>query len=229
MNNKLKLLVLAMSGSILGGCANLGESEFTCSAMKKDGVCAGPKDIYELTNHRENLEGLSLEELDRQVNTESHVGHSHEQNGVATKRDADQGVVVYEKRSLEQQTPYNYQTAEVVPQTRFPTAHESQFGAWPNNGEPMAPEALAMMSEPEPMRILINSYKNESGALSMPGYVFVDTNPRTFEVGRDATLRPSRIVPLEMSRNSQKNMDRIKQRTQGVDGLGVESPVQGVK
>jgi conjugal transfer pilus assembly protein TraV len=228
MNVKLKLITLVMSGAFLGGCANLGQPDFTCASMKKDGVCAGPKDIYELTNHRESLENLTLEELEQQLNGD-HTGQGRFHFGVNTKpsKEGKEDVVVYKKRTLEQHTPYNYQTPEVIPQTRFPTSPESSFGAWPNNGEPMAPEALAMMSEPKPMRILINSYKTESGALNMPGYVFVDTNPQTFEIGRDASLRPSRIVPLELSRESNQNLDRMNQRAQGVDGLGVEAPING--
>ena len=81
MNTKFKLAFLAVSASFLAGCANLGQPEFTCSSLKKDGVCAGPKDIYELTNHRDSLENLSLEELDNQL----HKNHDHksEQTKVA--------------------------------------------------------------------------------------------------------------------------------------------------
>ena len=224
MKNNFKLAVLAVGAAILSGCANLGESEFTCKAMEKGGVCAGPQDIYELTNHRENLESLSLEELDQQL----HSDHQHSSSGVKQVGEhKPDDVTVYEGRSMDQQTPYNYERAEVIPQTRFPTASENSFDAWPNNGEPMAPEALAVMSEPEPMRILINSYKTENGALSMPGYVFVETNPRTFQVGRDATLRPSRIVPLQMKRDTDESLQRQRQRAQGVDGLGIETKVSG--
>lgn len=226
MKNYLTSVVM-LGGLVLGGCANLGQEEFTCNSLKKDGVCAGPQDIYEMTNHRENLEGLTLEELETQMTKGEHSNHNHE-GGVAhaaQELDGDEEVTVFEKRTLEQHTPYNYQKAEVVPQNRFATAPNTDFGAWPNNGEPMAPEALAIMSEPEPMRILINAYKDDSGALNMPGYVFVDTKPSTFRVGRDAALRPSRIIPLQMKRDSQQNLQRVNQRAQGVDGLGVEAPV----
>jgi len=226
MKNYLTSVVM-LGGLVLGGCANLGQEEFTCNSLKKDGVCAGPQDIYEMTNHRENLEGLTLEELETQMTKGEHSNHEHGEGvaHVAHESDSDEEITVFEKRTLEQHTPYNYQKAEVVPQNRFATAPNTDFGAWPNNGEPMAPEALAIMSEPEPMRILINAYKDDSGALNMPGYVFVDTKPSTFRVGRDAALRPSRIIPLQMKRDSQQNLQRVNQRAQGVDGLGVEVPV----
>lgn len=225
-NMKIKSTIVILGGLVMGGCANLGQEEFTCNSMKKDGVCAGPHDIYEMTNHRENLENLTLEELERQVTKGDHESHTHVAAGaMVADSEKHENVTVYEKRSLEQHTPYNYQKAEVVPQNRFPTPPGTDFGAWPNNGEPMAPEALALMTEPEPMRILINAYKDESGALNMPGYVYVDTKPSTFRVGRDATLRPSRIIPLQMKRESQQNLQRVKQRSQGVDGLGVEAPI----
>ena len=66
---------------MLGGCANLGQEEFTCNSLKKDGVCAGPQDIYEMTNHRENLEGLTLEELETQMTKGEHSNHNHEGGG----------------------------------------------------------------------------------------------------------------------------------------------------
>jgi len=226
MNTNIKLALLAVSASFLAGCANLGQSEFTCNSLKKDGVCAGPKDIYELTNHRDSLENLSLEELDNQL----HKNHEHSNTNGHTnvaKESSNDDVTVYESRTVEQHSPHNYQKAEVIPQTRFETSKQDGFGAWPNNGEPMAPEALAVMSEPEPMRILINAYTTENGALTMPGYVFVETNPRTFQVGRDATLRPSRIVPLQMKRNADKSLERQRNRAKGVDGLGVQAPVAG--
>lgn len=237
---RIKLIIsLIAATSAISGCANLGQEEFTCAGLKKNGVCAGPHDIYELTNHRENLEGLTLEQLDAQVNGHDHSNHDAEtdQDGesravtfsdfVSTQKKKNNDVTVYEPRTLEQHTPYNYQKAQAIPQTRFPTSPDSDFGAWPNNGDPMAPESLAVMSEPEPLRILVNSYKDKSGFLNMPGYVYVDTNPRTWQVGRDSTLRPSRIIPLELKRSSQESMQRIKQRAQGVDGLGVEVPVDG--
>ena len=234
------LFTLCTLTTVLSGCANLGQEEFTCEGLQKNGVCAGPHDIYELTNHRENLEGLTLEQLDKQINGHNHTSSANLEEGaenlptshhpvMPSQTSSSQEVTVYHPRTLEQHTPYDYQKAEAIPQTRFPTSHDSEFSAWPNNGEPMAPESLAVMSEPEPLRILVNSYRDESGFLNMPGYVYVDTNPRTWQVGRDSTLRPSRIIPLELKRSTQQSMQRIQQRSQGVDGLGVEVPTEGAK
>lgn len=210
-----------------GGCANLGKPEFTCDAKDKGGVCAGAKDIYELTNHRENLESLTLEELDNQVNN-NHEGHAHtvNDNRIASAKKAKDTPVQYEERTLEQHSPYNYQKAKVLPQTRFETPVDNEFGAWPNNGEPLAPEAMAMMSEPLPMRILVSAYKDEEGNLNMPGYVFVNVQSRTWQFGHDANMRPSRVIPLELKKQSEKELEEIKQRRNGVDGLGIKSKSQ---
>lgn len=220
---------LALYASVLSivGCANLGEPEFTCDSQDKGGVCAGAKDIYELTNNRENLEGLSLEELDRQVNSDKYKvnhGSSSDFQPAYARQSKDAEPIQYEERTMEQHSPYNYQKASVIPQTRFDTHVDSEFGAWPNNGEPLAPEAMAMMSEPMPMRILVSAYKDEEGNLNMPGYVFVDVQPRTWQFGHDANVRPSRVVPIELKRKTQKELEEIRQRAQGVDGLGIKNP-----
>ena len=218
---KVALSALVVTASLMSGCANLGKPEFTCNSMKKDGVCAGPHDIYELTNNRENLETLTLEELDKQVNKEAHIAHNH--TGIA--HEEDEQVNTYKPRTLEQQNPYEYQKAEVVPQKRFSVPYDNEFGAWPNNGEPMAPEAMAVMSEPMPMRVLVTAYKDESGALNMPGYVFVNVQPQEFKFGRDANLRPSRVIPLKMKQESAERLNRLQQRSNGVDPLGIENPI----
>ena len=113
-----------------------------------------------------------------------------------------------------------------MPQTRFETPIDNEFGAWPNNGEPLAPEAMAMMSEPLPMRILVSAYKDEDGNLNMPGYVFVNVPSRTWQFGNDANMRPSRVIPLELKKQSEKELEEIKQRRNGVDGLGIKSKSQ---
>ena len=218
---KVALSALVVTASLMSGCENLGKPEFTCPSMKKDGVCAGPHDIYELTNNRENLETLTLEELDKQVNKEAHIAHNH--TGIA--HEEDEQVNTYKPRTLEQQNPYEYQKAEVVPQKRFSVPYDNEFGAWPNNGEPMAPEAMAVMSEPMPMRVLVTAYKDESGALNMPGYVFVNVQPQEFKFGRDANLRPSRVIPLKMKQESAERLNRLQQRSNGVDPLGIENPI----
>lgn len=218
---KVALSALVVTASLMSGCANLGKPEFTCPSMKKDGVCAGPHDIYELTNNRENLETLTLEELDKQVNKEAHIAQNH--TGIA--HEEDEQVTTYKPRTLEQQNPYEYQKAEVVPQKRFSVPYDNEFGAWPNNGEPMAPEAMAVMSEPMPMRVLVTAYKDESGALNMPGYVFVNVQPQEFKFGRDANLRPSRVIPLKMKQESAERLNRLQQRSNGVDPLGIENPI----
>lgn len=218
---KLAMSALVFTASLISGCANLGKPEFTCNSIKKDGVCAGPHDIYELTNNRENLETLTLEELDKQVNKEQHIAHNHA--GIANEKDEE--VTTYKPRTLEQQNPYQYQKAEAVPQKRFSVPYDNEFGAWPNNGEPMAPEAMAVMSEPMPMRVLVTAYKDESGALNMPGYVFVNVQPQEFKFGRDANLRPSRVIPLKMKQESAERLNRLQQRSNGVDPLGIENPI----
>lgn len=59
----------------------------------------------------------------------------------------------------------------------------------------------------------------------MPGYVFVNVQPQEFKFGRDANLRPSRVIPLKMKQESAERLNRLQQRSNGVDPLGIENPI----
>lgn len=238
--NKMKSQVIKyistaviIAGSLaMSGCSTIGKEEFTCANMKKGGVCAGPRDIYELTNNRESLENLTQEDLARQkgYTEDGHENHVHEQYdknedpyvaGANLPARQSNGVVVYEERTNEQQSRESYQGAKVIPQTRYETSPESPFGAWPNNGEPLAPEALAVMSEPKPMRILVSSYTDPAGFLTLPGYIYVEVEPKTWRIGNSANFRPTRVVPLQMRKQSQQEMVEQEQRRKGVSPLNI--------
>jgi hypothetical protein len=220
MNTKSKMLGVAMLMTTLSGCVStIGQEDFTCNSLeKKNGVCAGPRDIYELTNNRDSLENLTVEELHNQVHKASHGVPS---NLHANNHSATDDNYVYEPRSNEQHTAMDYQHAEVIAKSPSTPNGITEFSRWPSNGEPLAPEALAVMQEPKPMRILVSSYTDANGVFHVPGYAFVNTQSATWIKGRAADLRPTRVVPLEMSLGSDRQMERIEQQRRGVSGLGV--------
>lgn len=148
MKNLIVLTVLCVTGLFLSGCvSSIGKEEFTCPNQKKGGACAGPRDIYELTNNRESLENLSVEDLHAQVHGHETENNKLRKNSQYSTDDIEQNNV-YVPRTTEQHGHDNYQRAElaVTPAKNERTA--SSFGSWPNNGEPFAPEALAVMSQP---------------------------------------------------------------------------------
>ncbi|MFC3034150.1 TraV family lipoprotein [Pseudoalteromonas fenneropenaei] len=220
MKALLSSTLLIVSSLGLSGCiASIGQQDFTCNNLKKGGVCAGPRDIYELTNNRESLEGLSEDELHHQV-------HQHKPQ-LQTNQPADQSQnYIYEPRSLEQQTSTDYQPSRLITGSVQHAAAPSEFARWPSNGEPMAPEALAVMQEPKPMRIMVNSYTDNKGVFHVPGYLYVNTQKSTWVKSPATDLRPSRVVPLDMVRKSEEQMQRVQQKRQGVDPLGVVTEPQ---
>lgn len=212
-------LIIVSSLGLSGCIASIGQQDFTCNNLKKGGVCAGPRDIYELTNNRESLEGLSEDELHQQV-------HQHEIQSLANRTTGKNENHIYEPRSLEQQSGTNYQQSNLITGNVQHTAAPNEFARWPSNGEPMAPEALAVMQEPKPMRIMVNSYTDNKGVFHVPGYLYVNTQKSTWVKSPATDLRPSRVVPLDMVRKSEEQMQRIQQKRQGVDPLGVVTEPQ---
>ncbi|PTC00526.1 TrhV, partial [Thalassospira xiamenensis] len=64
MKKLIYALTLLTASTAVSGCVSpIGEEDFSCPNIKKGGVCGGPRDVYELTNNRVNLEGLTEEEL----------------------------------------------------------------------------------------------------------------------------------------------------------------------
>ena len=224
MNNLLKLSLLAVSVSLTGCISSIGKEQFTCANLDKGGVCAGPRDIYELTNNRDSLEGLSEEDLHNQIH--GHKGAKTQHPIKKTEPETN----VYVERSIEQQGHINYERAELAPIHPPLSKQTSEFNQWPHNGEPLAPEALAMMEAPKPMRIMVNSFTDANGVFHVPGYVFVNTQRETWIKGSASNLRPTRVVPLELRTKSQQGIERINRQKQGVSPLGVvmgNQPEQG--
>jgi len=192
----------------------IGKPEFTCPNQKKGGVCAGPRDIYELTNNRENLNDLAEET--------KNAPKEQQKSTVKTTKSKEE-VVVYHARDLSQHGAGNYQRATVVSQEEFDNPSRDGFEAFPGNGEPLAPEPLAIVNPAKVMRILVASYTDAQNRLNMPGYVFVQVQEQSFSVGEAANLRPTRVVPLEVRSKSQEEERRQQQRSRGVSPLEVMS------
>ena len=218
MKNVIKLSAAIVITHFLSGCVTIGQEDFTCGNLKKGGVCAGPRDIYELTNNRESLENLSVEELHNQVHKESHGSINSVETSSAQQEDVSN---VYEARTNEQHSSMDYQTAQLVQQEEVIKPTASEFARWPSNGEPLAPEALAVMEEPKPLRIMVNSYTDAQGVFHVPGFAYVNTQKATWVKGAASDLRPTRVVPLQLRQKSDQNMQRINRQRQGVSPLGV--------
>ena len=237
-----KLLMAAAAVTImtgLSGCvSSIGQEDFTCPNLKKGGVCGGPRDVYELTNNRINLETLTQEELDAHRANQrmqsagpngplQFVGEDAPsgRGGVGNVRqDSNNDVVVYQPRGMGQQAPDNYERARALPQARFDSGERDEFGGWPSYEEPIAPEPLAILEPAQVMRVLIAAYTDNTGYLHMPGYTYVEVTPRRWSYGEAANTRPSRVVPLQIERRTREQQQRNHQLSQGVDPMEVVNP-----
>ncbi len=92
-----------------------------------------------------------------------------------------------------------------------------------------APEPLAIRADPRVLRILISPYEDSAGSLNMPGYAYVEIEPRRWLVGADANNRPARIVPLVVTQDAQQNLSTKEAKARTVDPLGVKHtlPIPG--
>lgn len=67
-----------------------------------------------------------------------------------------------------------------------------------------APEPIAVRQEPKILRVLMNAWEDDNKNLHMPGYSYIEIEPRRWVVGRGAIDKPSRITPLSIRKKSQE-------------------------
>lgn len=235
---RILLLAIPTITLLMQGCvASIGKEDFACPNEKKGGVCAGPRSIYELTNTRENLEDIAEDESFEgyyittnedgdtiAVKAEKASGQHDGQAESPTQQLASSVTAtpyVYEPRDHRQQAPGNYQKATPLPPLRVSSAKANDaYQQWPGTMEPLAPEPLSVLEPPKVMRILVNSYKDDAGNLVMPGYMYVQVEAETWSFGEAATLRPQRVVPLEIREKANQEESRQRYSGQGVSSLG---------
>jgi conjugal transfer pilus assembly protein TraV len=227
-------LLLASSVLLLSGCMTpIGKEEFTCPNQKKGGVCAGARDIYNLTNTRENLEGLSDEQVydgytitvdedgkkTAKKRAKNEAAPSKVQRVTKGKGADSKNEVVYEPREHTQHNHDNYQPAKVISQVRNQPIADDEFSSWPRATEPLAPEPLAVIEPPKIMRVLVASFKDHKGNLNMPGYVYVQVEPETWSVGEAANLRPQRVIPTQIREKATDEAAAQAKRKLGVSPI----------
>lgn len=236
-----KLITITSMAIALTGCmAPIGKNDFACpdGISNQEGVCAGPRTIYELTNDRENLDGIGNEPEyqhlrpsgQRVVNPRARGEHARADGVKPEKKQAQQGYggkaadTVYVPRDNRQQSPENFQRAEAVQNQNDSDVYRDAHQGWPNYEEPIAPEPLAVIQPPDVMRVLITAWEDTAGNLNMPGFVYVEVSPRRFTFGSSANTRPTRVVPFQMRRESQEEERKRRERSRGVSPIETVNP-----
>jgi len=273
----MKKLAVAISITLstlsLSGCSMLqvGEDEFSCPNQGKGAACSSARQIHELTNNRDNLEGLNITngqitghvDSNGEVHQVDSAPSQNSQSKVETRSildtaprpSEDYSIVEYElsqngPTEMAPQLPDNpdygravngvYEPIDTKRYDALPAAQsvpEPQnrtFGAVEGmNNEhgqlmvhrqsPMAlaPEPLAVLQQPKTMRILVASWTDEAGDLNMPGFVYVEVEPKKWIVGEQANKRPGRIVPLQIQQKTQEEERRQSKSKSGYSSLGI--------
>lgn len=248
MLNIRVLLVIAATVVAGSGCAamSMGEEEFSCPGQPRGVLCVGPTEAYELTHSRDSLEDMMVD-----PETHDCMNGECRPNAIAAKRDgeAEQAAAgsavspnapsgaayqndveyTYAPRSEQRQYDGEMEEATVIAQVGAgrpasavkASTEQGQLEQYSNAPVAPAPEPLAVLKAPEVMRILVAAWEDEQGDLNMPGYVYVELNPRQWITGHQANARPSRTVPFQVIQDAQNTERKQQAAGKGVDSLGV--------
>lgn len=233
MNRLAAIPVIALVSTLLSGCMSpIGKEDFTCNAEKQGGACGGPRQIYEMTNTTANVK-------EYQKMHGSHEGHDHKQQNESKRINLapatgnkfaqyyDDDTVRYEPLDHRQNSESAYQKAKTVTPEPLPSGATDSFESWPNYGEPLAPEPLAVLEAPKVMRVLVAPWTDDNGNLNLSSYVYVEVTPRKWSYGEAANKRPNRVVPLEIRKQTQEELRKQHERSRGVSPLEVMTPMRG--
>lgn len=243
----VSLFVLNMSGCAL----QVGKDEFACPNSSPGATCSSPRQIHDLTDSRDNLEGLKVtqgkivgimgkdgEVIDMKDATPEQKSAAHLPADPVAKVAA--APVTTAPKQEDVYEPLDNRRQDVMPPAQLvqdaPQTADTNLpaGAVPGvdnehgrlmlqrqmNAAP-APEPLAVLQQPKNMRILVSAWTDSDGDLHMPGYVYVEIQPRKWIVGEQANSRPSRIVPLQVKQQSQDELRRQEKAQRGYTSLGV--------
>lgn len=183
--------LLLSSIMFLSGCSLMGQSDSSCPGMAKGYVCKGPREVYELTNNKNSLFDGTQEGLDGKEKKDQSAGGS-------TPNPAGAKV--------------NYPVTSNLPansKTMIPADTQT------------APEPLALREEARIMRVYFAAYEDSVGSLNLPGYAYVEVEPRTWMVGHAANRNVGRIVPLKVRQDADENLGKKTAKQDQVDPLGV--------
>lgn len=85
-----------------------------------------------------------------------------------------------------------------------------------------APEPMAVRADARILRVLFAAYEDEAQSLNMPGYAYVEVEPKRWLVGAAANKQPAKIIPLQMRQDADGNLDHKAKVNNTVDPLGVK-------
>ncbi|RDE61078.1 TraV family lipoprotein [Aeromonas veronii] len=191
----MKKLPLALCAPLLfqlAGCSIVGQSESSCPGKPNGYVCKGPREVYEITNSKTSLFDGTQEGLD---------GEDSEKKGDAAGSKADASGAVVDLPAV-----------GVIPSNSYSIYHDNLA----------APEPLAVRADARVLRVLFAAYEDDSQSLNMPGYAYVEVEPKRWLVGAAANKQPAKIIPLQARQDADANLAHKQKVSSTVDPLGVK-------
>lgn len=233
MKQIFKISSILAIASLFSGCSafTIGEEEFSCAGKPELGLCKGPMEVYELTNNQNHLEHMMTAEYAKNEG-EKKSNSEGNQKVIYVNSEGEDITYVYEPRSLRRQNAQDYDKANIVGIASNDTMSYSKqshdelddlrtFNYVPND---IAPEPLAVLEEAKAMRIYVAAWEDKSGDLNIPGFVYVELQPRRWVTGHQAQMRPSRVLPFQTIKKSKVTSQRKETMAKGIDPLSISRP-----
>jgi conjugal transfer pilus assembly protein TraV len=231
---KLNILIPFTLSVLSTGCAlQVGEDEFACPNDGRGAACSSARQIHDLTNNRDSLEGLNVSMGKIQINEEDETSHVEKTEGKSNKSPSISANHSGSTNGVYEPLPHirhdQLPEAKLIPEPTNRTFaavdgmnnEHGQLMVHRESPMALAPEPLAVLQQPKTMRILIASWTDADGDLHMPGFVYVDVEAKKWIVGEQANDRPGRIVPLQVQQVTQEEERRQARSKQGYNSLGV--------
>ncbi|HHQ4644590.1 TraV family lipoprotein [Aeromonas caviae] len=179
----------------LAGCSLIGQSDSSCPGKPGGYVCKGPREVYELTTSKTSLFDGTQDGLDDDDDAKK---------GSATGKNADaSGAVV-----------------DIPAVGVIPSNSQSLY-----RDDMSAPEPMAVRADARILRVQFAAYEDDAGSLNMPGYAYVEVEPKRWLVGAAANKQPAKIIPLQVRQDADGNLAHKQQVSSTVDPLGVRKVV----
>ena len=193
MRNSAKTLLLMLLLP-MAGCSIIGQSESSCPGKPNGYVCKGPRDVYEMTNSKDSLFDGTQDGLDDDEDEDG------KKTGATGDEAAACGAVV------------EIPAAGVIPSNSL-SLYRDDFSA---------PEPMAVRADARILRVLFAAYEDDAQSLNMPGYAFVEVEPKRWLVGAAANQQPAKIIPLQARQDADANLSHKEKVAHTVDPLGVK-------
>ena len=181
----MKPIVLSLMLASLAGCQSLtvGEPEFSCKGRPGGLRCMGAKEVYALTDNDSYAEDI------RKAAQAQAAQHAAKKKGSGGQ----------------------------MPQSLPPAANTSVSPIPRRYVQAALPEAvrgtIPLRTPAQVMRIYVAPWESENGDLNVTGYVYVEVEPRRWQIGNRSAIKHPNIRSIQRKKKAARK--RVKKPSQG--------------